>query len=71
VAGNAPASSNVSHLPDGRHGSAPREEETANRSHGRFVEQDRRGAIDHPGPVFIDAEIFELNCRLTLFGVRL
>jgi hypothetical protein len=26
--------------------------------------------IDHPGPVFIVAEIFELNCRLKLFGVR-
>ena len=27
-------------------------------------------AADQPGPVFMSAEIFELNWRLKLFGVR-
>jgi len=49
------------------HDASQGENETATRSRGRFVGQDHRGAIDHR-PVFIDAEILELNCTVKLFG---
>lgn len=45
---------------------------TTAQTHGRSVIDELEMANDYrsAGPVFIDDEIFELNCKLKLFGVR-